>query len=133
MRGAGGSDGGVVTYFLGLGMMIAGGYLLLNNIIVAPPRLGFGRGLYSFGGFSITSGMIFIPFALGVGLIFYKGKSWLGWGLAAGSVLALVVGVVASTQLIFSRLSAFDLIVIFVLVAGGLGLFLRSLKASGGG
>ncbi|MEL7465897.1 MAG: hypothetical protein AAFN79_17635 [Pseudomonadota bacterium] len=130
MRGAGGSDGGVVTYFLGLGMMIAGGYLLLNNIIVAPPRLGLGRALYSFGGFSITSGMVFIPFALGVGLIFYKGKSWLGWGLAAGSILALVVGVVASTQLIFTRLSAFDLIVIFVLVAGGLGLFLRSLKAS---
>ena len=49
---------------------------------------------------------------------------------AAGSVLALVVGVVASTQLIFTRLSVFDLIVIFVLVAGGLGLFLRSLKAS---
>ena len=132
MPGAGGTDGGVVTYFLGLGMMVAGGYLLLNNIIVAPPRLGLGRALYQFGGFSITSGMVFIPFALGVGMIFYKGRSWLGWGLAAGSILALVVGVVASTQLIFSRLSAFDLIVIFVLVAGGLGLFLRSLKQSGG-
>ncbi len=131
MRGAGGSDGGVMTYFLGLGMMIAGGYLLLNNIIVAPPRLGFGRALYQFGGFPVTSGMVFIPFMLGVGLIFYKGRSWLGWGLAAGSILALVVGVISSTQLIFNRLSAFDLIVIFVLVAGGLGLFLRSLRSSG--
>ena len=132
MRGAGGTDGGAITYFLGLGMMIAGGYLLLNNIIVAPPRLGLGRALYQFGGVSITSGMVFIPFIFGVGMIFYKGKSWLGWALAGGSVLALVVGVVASTQLIFSRLSAFDLIVIFVLVAGGLGLFLRSLRQADG-
>lgn len=132
MRGAGGTEGGMVIYFLGLGMMIAGGYLLLNNIIVAPPRLGLSRALYNFGGFPITSGMVFIPFMLGVGMIFYKGRSWLGWGLAAGSVLALVVGVVSSTQLIFNRLSAFDLIVIFVLVAGGLGLFLRSLRGSGG-
>ncbi|MEO1538325.1 MAG: hypothetical protein AAFR73_11395 [Pseudomonadota bacterium] len=129
MRGAGGTDGGIVTYFLGLGMMAGGGYLLLNNIIVAPPRLGWGRALYDFGGLPITSGMIFIPFLFGVGLIFYKGRSWLGWGLAVGSLLALAFGVIASTQLIFSRLSAFDLIVIFVLIAGGLGLFLRSLGA----
>ena len=130
MRGAGGTDGGAITYLVGLAMMVAGGYLLLNNIIVAPPRLGFGRALYQFGGFPITSGMVFIPFMIGVAMIFYKGRSWLGWLLAAGSVLALVVGVVSSTQLIFNRLSAFDLIVIFVLLAGGLGLFLRSLRAS---
>lgn len=127
MRGAGGTDGGIVQYFLGLGMMTGGGYLLLTNIIVAPPRLGFGRALYDFGGLPITTGMIFIPFLFGVGLIFYKGGSWLGWFLAAGSILAMAFGVIASTQLIFTRLSAFDLIVIFVLIAGGLGLFLRSL------
>ncbi|MEM9716503.1 MAG: hypothetical protein AAF826_08300 [Pseudomonadota bacterium] len=127
MRGAGGTDGGLISYFLGLGMTIGGIYLLLNSIVVAPPRLGFGRALYDFGGVPITSGMIFIPFLFGVGLIFYKGQSWIGWALAGGSVLALVLGVIANTQLIFARLSAFDLIVIFVLIAGGLGLFLRSL------
>ena len=127
MRGAGGTEGGIVSYFLGLGMMTGGGYLLLSNIVVASPRLGFGRGLYDFGGVQITSGMIFIPFLFGVGLIFYKGQSWLGWALAAGSILALAFGVISRTQLIFTRLSAFDLIVIFVLLAGGLGIFLRSL------
>jgi len=129
MRGAGGTDGGIIPYFLGLGMMTGGGYLLLNNIVVAPPRFGFGQRLYDFGGFPITSGMIFIPFLFGVGLIFYQGRSWLGWGLAAGSILALCFGVIAQTQLIFTRLSAFDLIVILVLIAGGLGIFLRSLSA----
>ena len=129
MRGAGGTDGGIITYFLGLGMLTSGSYMLLNNIIVAPPRLGWGSRLYDFGGFPITSGMIFIPFLLGVGLIFYKGRSWLGWALASGSVLSLCIGVIASTRLIFTRLSAFDLLVIFVLIAGGLGLFLRSLAA----
>ncbi|MEO0343885.1 MAG: hypothetical protein AAF198_10650 [Pseudomonadota bacterium] len=127
MRGAGGTDGGIATYFLGLGMIAGGGYMLLDNIVVAPPRLAWGRALYDFGGLPITSGMIFIPFLFGIGLIFYKGRSWLGWGLAAGSIIALVFGVIARTQLMFTRLSAFDLIVIFVLIAGGLGIFLRSL------
>ncbi|MEM9209839.1 MAG: hypothetical protein AAGA63_00005, partial [Pseudomonadota bacterium] len=65
----------------------------------------------------------------GVAMIFYSGRSWIGWTLAVGSVMALAIGVIASTQLIFTRLSAFDLLVIFTLIAGGLGIFLRSLRS----
>ena len=36
MRGAGGTDGGSLTFFIGLAMMIAGGYLLLSNIVIRP-------------------------------------------------------------------------------------------------
>jgi hypothetical protein len=31
MRGAGGTSGGVGTFFLGLGMMVVGGYILLTR------------------------------------------------------------------------------------------------------
>jgi predicted outer membrane lipoprotein len=126
-RGAGGSDGGTGTFLLGLIMMIGGGYMLLNGIVVRP-NLGFGSRMFGIGGFPITSGMVLIPFMFGVGMIFYNARNWIGWILAAGALLALVFGVIANMTLELARMSAFDLLVILILCVGGLGLFLRSLR-----
>ena len=127
MRGAGGTDGGTGTFLIGLAMMVAGGYLLLSNIIIRPV-FGFGTSAFNVGGVSVTTGMILIPFIFGVGLVFYNSRNWLGWFLAIGSVIALIAGVIANLTLQFGRLNAFDLLVILVLLFGGTGLFLRSLR-----
>lgn len=125
-RGAGGTDGGTGTFLISLIMMCGGGYLLLNSIIVRPV-FGFGMQAFSIGGVPVTSGMVLIPFMIGVGIIFYQGRNWIGWILAGGSLVALVFGVIANTTLQFTRMSVFDIVVILVLCVGGLGLFLRSL------
>lgn len=127
-RGAGGSDGGTGSFLIGLIMMVVGGYLLLNGIVVRP-NFGFGSRVFGIGGVPITSGMVLIPFMFGVGMIFYNSKSWIGWGIASASLVALVFGVIANMTLQLARMSAFDLIVILVLLVGGIGLFLRSLRA----
>lgn len=127
-RGAGGSDGGTGSFLIGLIMMIGGGYLLLDGIVIRP-NFGLGARAFGIGGVSITSGMILIPFMFGVGIIFYNSKNWIGWILACGSMVALVFGVVANMTLQLDRMSAFDLITILVLFVGGIGLFLRSLRA----
>lgn len=127
-RGAGGSDGGTGSFLIGLIMIVAGGYLLLNGIVVRP-NFGFGARVFGIGGVPITSGMVLIPFMFGVGMIFYNSRNWLGWGLAGASLIALIFGVIANMTLQLSRMSAFDLIVILVLLVGGIGLFLRSLRA----
>ena len=129
-RGAGGSDGGIPFFLIGMIMMIGGGYLLLNGIVVRP-NLGMGARVFGIGGMPVTSGMILIPLMFGIGMIFYNAKSWLGWIIAGASLIALVFGVIANTTLQFARLSVFDLLVILVLLVGGLGLFLRSLRKSG--
>ncbi len=127
-RGAGGTDGGTGTFLIGLIMMIGGGYLLLNGIIVRP-NFGLGARVFGIGGVPVTSGMILIPFMFGVGMIFYSARNWIGWGIAGASLVALIFGVIANMTLQLARMSAFDLIVILVLLVGGLGLFLRSLRA----
>ncbi|MEM1372388.1 MAG: hypothetical protein AAGG72_09215, partial [Pseudomonadota bacterium] len=71
---------------------------------------------------------VLVPFIFGVGIIFYNGRNIFGWALALGSVIALVFGVIANTQFQLARMSAFELLVILILVVGGLGLFLRSLR-----
>jgi len=126
-RGAGGTDGGTGSFLIGLIMMIGGGYLLLRGITVRP-QFGMGTVAFSLGTFQVTSGLIMIPFMFGVGLIFYNSRNWIGWILACGSLVALVFGVIASINFQFSRMSAFDLIIILTLLVGGIGLFLRSLR-----
>lgn len=76
MRGAGGSDGGLMSFLIGLVMMGSGFYMLLNAIVIRS-RFNFGYHIYSSGGFNVTSGMIMIPFIFGVGLIFYNSKKLL--------------------------------------------------------
>lgn len=128
-RGAGGTDGGTGSFLIGVIMMIGGGYLLLDGIVVRP-NFGIGSRVFGIGGVSITSGMVLIPFMFGVGMIFYNSRNWLGWGIAGAAMVALVFGVIANMTLQLERMSAFDLIVILVLLVGGIGLFLRSLRAA---
>lgn len=129
MRGAGGSNGGELSFLIGLMMMIAGFYLLLSSISI-DSRFGFGMRLYGFGSLGITSGMLMIPFIIGVIFIFYNSKNYLGWLLCVGTVVALIVGVLARSQFRFASMSAFDLMLILILSFGGLGLFIRSLRSN---
>lgn len=127
MRGAGGTSGGLGQFFLGLSMLIGGLYLLLNAITVST-QFGFGMRVYSFGQIGVTSGMILIPFMIGIGIIFYDARNIIGWIAAIGSLVALVFGVLSLIHFNVRHMTAFDLITMLVLTVGGLGLFLRSLK-----
>lgn len=130
MRGAGGTEGGTGRFFLGLIMIIGGGYLFLNNIHV---NTGFAAGypLWHLWGIGVTSGMVLVPFLFGVGMIFYNGRNQLGWVLAAASLIMLGFGVISQMHFQFRHMSAFDLILILVLLVGGIGLFLSSLRPTG--
>lgn len=129
-RGAGGTQGGAGLFILSLVMMVGGGYLLLNNMIIRP-QFGFGTRAFSIGGMSITTGIILIPFIFGIGLIFYNARNWLGWLLTVGSMVALIFGVLSNLNIQMTRMSVFDLLVILVLLVGGIGLFLRSILPFG--
>ncbi len=126
-RGAGGNKGGLGSFLIGLVMMTGGGYLLLQAIIIRP-SFGFSGRLFAMGGVPVTTGMVLIPFMFGVGMIFYNARNWLGWILAGASVTALIFGVIANLNVQLVRMSAFDLFVILILLIGGIGLFLRSLR-----
>ncbi|NND02865.1 MAG: hypothetical protein HKN91_08760 [Acidimicrobiia bacterium] len=124
--GAGGTQGGIAQFLLGVAMTISGGYLLLNSIRV--DGWGFGSRVFGVGGWGVTSGMILIPFIIGVVIIFYDSKKWYGWLLSGGSLLALVIGVIANVRFRFQNMSAFDILVILVLLFGGIGLVMAGVR-----
>jgi len=109
MKGAGGTQGGTGQFFMGLAMMCGGFYLLFNAIQVSS-SFGLGYGLYrvnAFGqGMSITTGMVMLPFIIGIVMVFFDAKSKLAWLLSLGSLTALVVGVISSIQFHFKSMSA---------------------------
>lgn len=127
LKGAGGTNGGIGQFFIGLIMIIAGAYLFLNAIHIGY-AFHLGYRLYSFGTFNLTTGMVLILFMFGVGLIFYNYKNILGWLLTAASLIMLGVGMIASVQFYLRDMSAFEFLIILVLLVGGIGLFLRSFR-----
>ncbi len=128
MRGAGGTSGGIGRFFIGLGMMIAGGYLFLNAIQVTN-QFHLGYSIYSFGAFNLTTGMTLVPLIFGIGFIFYDFKNVIEWLLSAASLIMLGFGIISSIQFQLRSMSAFELIMILILLMGGIGLFASSFKS----
>ena len=127
INGAGGTSGGTTRFVLGIALFVAGIYLLLKNIYVQN-NVGFGNAMYALGGFSVTSGMLLIPFVIGVSMLFFNYKNIIGWVLAVGAIGLIIVGVITSIHFTLAGITAFDILIILVIIAGGLGLFLSSFR-----
>jgi hypothetical protein len=122
IEGAGGTPGGLGTFVAGLVMVIAGGYLLLTRVTVTSGGWYF----YGYNAF----GLSLAPLLIGIGVLFFNGRSLLGWFLTTAGAIIIVVGILANLQIYFQRSSLFDTLVMFGLIAGGIGLVARSLRSS---
>ena len=122
IKGAGGTPGGVGTFLFGLGMMVVGGYLLLQQVQVH-------SGFWDWFGPN-TFGLSLLPLLVGIGFLFFDGKSVVGWLLAGAGALVIVAGIIANLQIWFRPTSLYNTLVMLGLLAGGVGLVARSLKAA---
>jgi hypothetical protein len=123
MKGAGGTQGGVGQFLIGLALAVGGAYLLTQRVTVT-------SGFWSlFGGH--TFGLSLLPLVVGAGVLFYDGKSRLGWVLTLVGVLIVFLGILLNLRIYFEPTSLFDTLLMLVLLAGGIGLVARSLSAQG--
>ena len=122
MAGAGGTPGGVGQFFIGLMCAVAGGWLLTNQVQVTSGGFWMFHGVSSFG-------LSLIPFLVGTGMIFFNGKSIVGWLLLAAGITIIVVGVIANLHIYFQPTSLFNTLMMLGLLAGGIGAMAASLKS----
>jgi hypothetical protein len=122
VKGAGGTPGGVGTFFVGLAMAVAGGYLLTNQVTVSTGFWGF------FG--PQTFGLTLLPLLIGIGFLFFDGRSAWGIFLTVGGALMILLGILMNLRIYFEATSLFNTVLMLGLLFGGLGLLARSLKAS---
>jgi hypothetical protein len=120
MTGAGGTPGGIGSFFLGLVMTVAGGYLLTQQVTVSSGFWGY------FG--PQTFGLSLLPLIVGIGMLFFDGRSTLGWVLTLGGALVIFLGILVNLHVYFQSTSLFNTLIMLVLLAGGLGLVARSLR-----
>ena len=120
-RGAGGTPGGVGTFFVGVLMAAAGGYLLLQQVQVTTSFWRFG----AYGGFGLT----LVPLLVGVAFLFYNGRSIVGWLLTAVGATIILAGILMNMDIYFRQTSLFNTLMMLGLLFGGLGLIARSLRS----
>ena len=75
-------------------------------------------------------GLSLVPFIIGIGFLFFDGKSIVGWLLTIAGLVIILAGILMSLHIYFRPTSLFNTLVMLVLLFGGLGLIFRSLKST---
>src|SRR3954463_8280446 len=120
IRGAGGTSGGIGLFLIGLGMAVAGGWLITNQVTVT-------SGFWQWGGHN-AFGLTLIPLTVGIGLLFFNGRSLAGWLLTFCGAVIILVGIITNLEIYFRPTSLFNTVMMLALLAGGIGLVAKSLR-----
>ncbi|HSX62555.1 MAG TPA: hypothetical protein VLF18_20420 [Tahibacter sp.] len=123
INGAGGTPGGIGQFLFGFALAVAGGWLLTNQVVVS-------GGSWALWGYN-TFGLSLIPFVLGIGLLFFDGRSVPGWLLTIAGLVIVIAGVIVNLRVYFLQTSLFNTLLMLVLLFGGIGLIARSLRSQG--
>ena len=119
-RGPGGTRGGLGEFIFGFALVCAGGYMLTQQVTVT-------SGFWTFFGYS-GFGLSLIPLGLGVGLLFFNGKSIAAWLLTIAGAVFILAGILLNLNIFFRPTSLFNTLIMLLLLAAGLGIVARSLR-----
>jgi hypothetical protein len=119
----GGTPGGLGQFLLGFAMACIGGFLLTHQVAIVGSYWAFWGGS--------TFGITLLPILFGIALLFWNGRSAIGWLLTAAGALFIFAGIIANMHLYFQPTSLFNTMVILILLVGGLALIARSLRPHG--
>jgi hypothetical protein len=119
-KGAGGTPGGLLEFFLGVAMVIGGSYLFINQVTVISRPWWIG----GYNGF----GVALLPLLIGIGILFFNGRSTAGWVLTGAGALIIFLGIITNLDIYFRPTSLFNTLFMLGLIAAGIGLVARALQ-----
>jgi len=133
----GGNEGGSGSFLLGGGLTLFafGLYLFLDSVRVSSVGYGWVSGAVGRGrqGLETTSmGIVFVPFVIGVGILFYDAKKKIGWWLGGLGLVVVVIEILSRIRFVLDMKTT-HLLMIFVMVAAGAGLMVKGIRAGRNG
>ena len=127
----GGSEGGERAFITGAGLVLfaLGFYLFLDSVRVSSAPFGLLSGRMGRGGGGMmettSMGIIFVPFLVGVMILFYDAeKKWAWW--LSGLGLAMICVEILSRVRFILNMKTTSLLLVLGMVAAGAGLLARS-------
>ncbi len=138
-RGAGGTEGGIGMFIGGAILAAAGLYFLLDSIHMTSGNAGAisggmrqmmggagGGGMWT----TTSMGVLFVPFVIGVAILFYDASKRTGWVLTVLGLAIIIIEALSRIRFVYDIKTTHALLIL-VMIAAGTGLILRSLKDSG--
>ncbi len=124
----GGTSGGEKSFIFGIGLILLalGVYLLLDSVRVSSAPFGlisgrFGRGM----GDTTSMGIIFVPFFLGISVLFFDAERRWAWWLAGLGLLVIIIEILSRVRFVLD-VKTTHLLMILTMIAAGAGLLARS-------
>lgn len=126
----GGTEGGTGSFLMGGGLVLIaiGMYLFLDSVHVHSGQYGWMSGMIGRGrqGMETTSmGIVFVPFLIGVGVLFFDASKKWAWWLAGLGLMVIVVEILSRIRFVL-EMKTTHLLMILCLVAAGAGMALRA-------
>ena len=108
---------------------IIGVLLLAVGLFILSLRVRVYTGWYGFsiGHLQVSSGIITIPFIIGIDGYFINPKSIIPKIIIALGSIFIIVSIILNTTFRFEQTTLFEYLLIFILIAAGLGLVLKTM------
>ncbi|MBS5934122.1 MAG: hypothetical protein KIC94_14775 [Clostridiales bacterium] len=112
----------LVEFIVGLAMLVIGLYLFTGRVSVSSSF--FSSGIY-YGTVRIPTGAVFVPFIVGIIMVFAKPESFLSKLVAGLGVLIILVSIIMSVNIRLETISLYEWLLYIIAIFGGLGLVFR--------
>lgn len=114
----------------GLVLVGVGLYLLLDSVRVVSGGFGMLSGFSHRRGMGETTsmGIIFVPFLIGVGALFFNAKMRWAWWLSGLGMAAIVIEILSRIRFVM-EVKTTHLLMILVMIAAGAGFLVRAYMA----
>lgn len=131
MRGSGGTPGGLSEFTVGFVLAGLAVYLFLDSVTVSTSVGLIAGGLHGMLGGMIggtaSSGLVFLPFFIGVTALFYNANQRWCWTVMYLGIAVIVIEILSQIRFLI-QMKVSHLLGIIILLAAGTGLMLRSYR-----
>lgn len=110
-----------IEFYTGLILIAAGIFFLLSKAVVHSNYYG-----WSIGGLNLSTGLVVIPVMIGIIWLFNNPKSILARIITFAGAVFIVASIILTIRISFTLTTMFDYVIMMLLLAAGIGLFIKS-------